>query len=123
MNWYLAALKKYAVFSGRARRKELWYFWLFGFIFGLILAFIDMVTGTWNTETGGGLLSNIFILVMILPNLAVSTRRLHDIGRTGWWILIMLIPLIGLIVLLIFYSQKGTQGENKHGPNPISAPE
>ncbi len=118
MNWYLEVLKKYAVFSGRARRKEYWFFVLFNLIISLVLTFIDSAFGTLNEETGYGLLSGVYSLAVLIPSLAVAVRRLHDTGRTGWWLLIGLIPLIGLIVLLIFFVQDSKPGDNEYGPNP-----
>ena len=118
MNWYLEVLKKYAVFSGRARRKEYWFFVLFNLIISLVLTFIDSALGTLNEETGYGLLSGVYSLAVLIPSLAVAVRRLHDTGRTGWWLLIGLIPLIGLIVLLIFFVQDSKPGDNEYGPNP-----
>lgn len=120
MSWYLAVLKKYAVFSGRARRKEFWYFTLFNVIVSIVLAAVDAAIGTLNTDSGIGLLSGIYSLAVIIPSIAVSVRRLHDIGRSGWWVLIGLIPLVGAIVLLIFNVQDSQPGENQYGPNPKS---
>jgi uncharacterized membrane protein YhaH (DUF805 family) len=117
MNWVLECLKKYAVFSGRAQRAEYWYFSLFYTLILIGLAIVDIATGLFSLELGIGVLSGIFALIMTMPILAVSVRRLHDTGRSGWWLLIALIPLAG-IVLLIFTVQDGTPGENKYGPNP-----
>jgi len=121
MNWYLEALKKYAVFSGRSRRKEYWYFFLFNSIFYLILLIIDTLTGTYNQENGMGLLTTIYFIAVLLPSLGLSVRRLHDTNRRGWWILLSLIPIIGAIVLLIFMVQDSTPGENRFGSNPKEA--
>ena len=121
MNWYIQVLKKYAVFSGRSRRKEYWYFVLFNLIITCILFFIDSITGTLNAATGYGLLSGVYSLAVLLPALGVAIRRLHDIGRTGWWILIGFIPLIGLIVLLIFFVKDSQPGDNQYGPSPKAA--
>lgn len=118
MNWYLEALKKYAVFDGRARRKEYWFFILFYIIFALALVFIDGMTGTYNEEYGVGVLSGFFILAMLIPNIAVAVRRLHDTDRSGWWILISLIPLIGGIWFLVLMVLDGTPGQNQYGPDP-----
>ena len=118
MNWYLEVLKKYAVFSGRARRKELWYFTLINSIILLVLTITDGLIGTFSIETGVGLLSSIYNLAIIIPNLAVTVRRLHDTDRSAWWLLIMLIPLIGIIVLLVFMMLDSNAGENKFGVNP-----
>src|SRR3954451_3952120 len=100
MSYYLEALKKYAVFSGRSRRMEFWYFVLFNIIVAVVLALIDTLLGTTIGVSSFGLLSGIYSLAVLIPTLAVTVRRLHDIDRTGWWIFINLIPLIGTIVLL-----------------------
>jgi uncharacterized membrane protein YhaH (DUF805 family) len=121
VSWYLEALKKYAVFSGRARRMEYWYFVLFNIIVTVVLALIDTLLGTFNIVQGVGLLSGIYSLAVLIPTLAVMVRRLHDIDRTGWWILINLIPLVGTIVLLVFALTPGTPGSNRYGPDPKQA--
>ena len=121
MSWYLEALKKYAVFSGRSRRKEYWYFVLFNIIVGVVLAAIDALLGTFSSSSNIGLLSGIYSLAVLIPTLAVTVRRLHDIDRTGWWILIGLVPLIGGIVLLVFALLDSTPGSNRYGPNPKEA--
>ncbi len=114
MSWYIKVLKKYAVFNGRARRKEYWMFVLFNVIFSAILAIIEFAIGMndWN------LLSTIYSLAVLIPSLAVSVRRLHDTDRTGWWIFIGLIPLIGAIILIVFMATEGQPGDNRYGPNP-----
>lgn len=121
MSWYLEVLKKYAVFNGRARRMEYWYFVLFNIIVLIVLSLIDVLLGTFNIVRGVGLLSGIYTLAVLIPTLAVTVRRLHDIDRTGWWILINLIPLIGTIVLLVFELTPGTPGSNRYGPDPKQA--
>ena len=121
MSWYLEVLKKYAVFSGRARRAEYWYFVLFNIIVAVVLSLIDTLLGTFNFMQGVGLLSGLYALAVLIPTLAVTVRRLHDIDRTGWWIFISLIPLIGFIVLLVFAVTDGTPGSNRYGPNPKGA--
>lgn len=118
MNWYLEVLKKYAVFSGRARRKEYWYFTLFNIIISIVLGVIDGVTGSFSAEAGIGLLGGVFTLAVLIPGIAVSVRRLHDTERSGWWLLIALIPLIGAIVLLVFMVQDSKPGQNQYGENP-----
>ena len=117
MNWYLEVLKKYAVFSGRARRKEYWYFVLFNIIIAVVLAVIDRVIGT-SHGGGAGLLGSLYSLAVLLPGIAVTVRRLHDTDRSGWWLLIGLIPVIGAIVLFVFVVGDSTPGENQYGPNP-----
>lgn len=121
MNWYLEVLKKYAVFNGRARRSEYWYFMLFSSIIGIVLAVIDGVTGSYSPEVGLGLLGGIYTLAVFIPSLAVLVRRLHDTQRSGWWLLIVLIPLIGAIVLLVFMVQDSKPGQNQYGANPKEA--
>ncbi len=121
MSWYIEAFKKYAVFSGRSRRKEYWYFVLFNVIVAIVLSIIDMVLGTFSSSSNIGLLSGIYSLAVIIPTLALSVRRLHDTDRSGWWILISLVPLIGSIVLLVFYVMDSTPGQNRFGPNPKGA--
>ena len=118
MNWYLEVLRKYLVFEGRARRKEYWFFVLFNIIIGIVLALIDRQTGTLNPETGVGFLSGIYSLAVLIPTIAVAIRRLHDTDRSGWWLLILLVPIIGGLVLLVFFVLDGTPGSNQFGPNP-----
>ena len=110
MNWYLAALKKYATFEGRARRKEFWFFALFNFLAIVLLALIDGVLGTFSEEAGIGLLSGIYVLAIFIPSIAVTVRRLHDTDRSGWWILLSFLPLIGGLVLLVFEVLDSTPG-------------
>jgi len=118
MNWYLIALKKYAVFSGRSRRKEYWYFYLFYILFIFVLTFIDVMIGTYDEVAEIGLFAGVFILFMLIPLLAASVRRLHDTDRSGWWLLINLIPLIGVIVFTVFTLQDSKPGENQYGSSP-----
>lgn len=117
MSWYLAVLKNYVGFSGRARRKEYWFFALFNFIIMLALIFIDVSMMGGNGGTGVGVLSGLYSLAVLIPSLAVTVRRLHDTDRSGWWILIGIIPLIGL-VLLVFMFLDGTPGNNSYGSDP-----
>ena len=112
---YLAVLRKYVEFSGRATRREYWTFILINLVISLILSFIDRSLGFASADTGVGLLSGIYSLAVFLPSLAVMVRRLHDTGRSGWWVLIGLIPFIGWIVLLIFALLEST-GDNEYGP-------
>ncbi|MBV9455213.1 MAG: DUF805 domain-containing protein [Rubrobacter sp.] len=118
MNWYLEVLNKYAVFSGRARREEYWMFLLINFVISIVLIFIDLLIGTFSPQTGVGLLEGLYSLAVLIPSIAVTVRRLHDTGRTGWWIFISLIPFIGWIVLLIFMVLDSEPGTNEYGPNP-----
>ena len=118
MNWYLGVLKQYATFEGRARRKEYWYFVLFYVLVYLVLAAVDGLTGTYNADAGVGLLSGLYVLATFLPSLAVTVRRLHDTDRSGWWVLINVVPIIGGIVLLVFMCLDSQPGANRFGPNP-----
>ena len=118
MNWYLKVLKKYAEFGGRSRRKEYWFFVLFSTLISILLISIDSATGTLRSPTGLGLLSGIYSLAVLIPSLAVSVRRLHDTSRTGWWLLLGIVPLIGPIVLLVFFVSDGNPDDNEYGPNP-----
>ena len=117
MYWYLEAFKKYAVFGGRSRRKEYWYFMLFNIVVIYVLEGIDRLLET-LTGLSVDLLIGIYALAAIIPLLAVSVRRLHDIDRSGWWYFITLIPLIGAIVMLVFTLLDSTPGHNRYGPNP-----
>lgn len=120
MQWYTDVIKKYVVFSGRARRKEFWMFVLFNAIIGIVLGIIDKAIGT-DFSSGSGVLGTIYSLAVLLPSLGVAWRRLHDTDRSGWWILIGIIPIIGWIVLIVFYAQEGKAGDNKYGPDPKGA--
>ena len=116
MNWYLGVLKKYAVFGGRARRKEYWMFVLFNVLITLALGIVEGIV-----LPGSSVLPGLYSLAVLVPGLAVSVRRLHDTGRTGWWVLISLVPIIGAIVLLVFMVLDSQPGENAFGPNPKAA--
>jgi uncharacterized membrane protein YhaH (DUF805 family) len=123
MNWYLAVLKKYAEFNGRARRTEYWMFQLFNFsicIAALILSVIFM-----KVSAGLGIfiyvLLVLYALAVLLPNLAVTVRRLHDSSKSGWLILVCLVPFIGGLIVFIMMLLDSTPGANLYGPNPKGA--
>ena len=118
MSWFLAALEKYATFAGRARRREYWFFFLFYLLIYFALSILDSLFGAFDHKQGVGLLSGVFALGMLIPSLAVGVRRLHDVGRSGWWLLISLVPLVGLLVLLAFALKDGDRGPNAYGPSP-----
>ena len=118
MDWYIKVLKQYAVFGGRAQRKEYWFFVLFNTLVSIGLTVIDGATGTLNAGIGMGLLSGVYSLAVFIPSLAVTVRRLHDTGRSGWWLLIVLIPLIGALALLAFLIFDSQPDENQYGANP-----
>jgi uncharacterized membrane protein YhaH (DUF805 family) len=111
MEWYIRVLNKYAVFTGQAQRAEYWYFVLFNFLFALGLDIFDHIIGI-------RILSSLYSLVVLIPGIAVAVRRLHDTDRSGWWLLINLIPVIGWIVCLVFLVQDSDPQENRFGPNP-----
>jgi uncharacterized membrane protein YhaH (DUF805 family) len=117
MNWYLAVLKNYAGFSGRARKKEYWMFFLFNMIFAFVAMILDNVFGIAMESTGYGPLYGLYMLAVIIPSLAVGVRRLHDVGKSGWMMLISFIPLIGAIWLLFLFVTDGNPGENEYGLN------
>ncbi|NJN75078.1 MAG: DUF805 domain-containing protein [Synechococcaceae cyanobacterium RL_1_2] len=113
MEWYVKVLRNYATFTGRARRAEYWYFVLFNFLIAMGLAIIEGIVAKQS-----GILGGVYQLGVIIPSLAVACRRLHDTGRSGWWMLIGLIPLIGAIVLIVFFCQDSQPESNEYGPNP-----
>lgn len=113
MNWYLKVLKQYADFDGRARRTEYWMYTLFNSIIGGII-----VAGIIMQVTGFVILFYIYQLFVIIPSLAVAVRRLHDIGKSGWNYLFSLIPLVGTILLLVWFCTDSQSGPNKWGENP-----
>ena len=129
MDWYLKVLKQYADFNSRARGKEYWMFILFNTIFGGIAMLLDNALGfgwggvAYAIDQGDviltpGPLSGIYALVLFIPGLAVLVRRLHDIGKSGWMILVALIPLIGTIWILVLMVTDSNPGENLYGANP-----
>ena len=120
IDYALTPLRKYASFSGRARRAEYWWFYLFVIIAFVVASIIDNLLGLGGSVGPYGMLSALLGLAMLVPSLAAGVRRLHDTDRTGWWLLIALIPLIGAIVLLVFYVSEGTRGDNRFGPDPKS---
>jgi uncharacterized membrane protein YhaH (DUF805 family) len=114
VNWYVDVLKNYVGFSGRARRQEYWMYFLFNIIAVVVLTIIDAVIKT-------SILVILYYLAVLLPTLAVGFRRLHDTGRSAWWLLLGIIPLIGSIIIIVFLASEGDAGENKYGPSPKQA--
>ncbi len=118
---------KYATFSGRAARSEFWWFVLFIMGMNFILTFVDsFLFGTVTTMPGGfeaqtsmPVFSGLFLLASFLPNISVIVRRLHDTDRSGWWYWIVLVPVIGIILLIVWLATRGTPGENRFGPDPL----
>ncbi len=115
MDWYIKVLKQYAVFDGRSRRKELWMFVLINLGVTVGLSVIEGVIGL------PAVLSGLYGLAVLLPAIGVAIRRLHDTGRAGWWILMCFVPIVGFIVLVIFYAQDSQPGSNQYGANPKGA--
>ena len=111
-------LSKYVDFTGRARRSEYWWFVLFGFLVGIVTSILDGILGTGYDDTTGGVVNSLGNLALLLPSLAVGVRRLHDIGKSGWWLLLWLIPIIGWIILIVWFCKDSDQGSNEHGPSP-----
>jgi len=122
MNWYMAVIRKYADFSGRARRKEYWMFALINFLISIVISIVGAIIGDSNGLISVSL-SGIYALFIFIPSLAVTVRRLHDTNKSGWWILISLIPFLGAIILLIFMIMDSDANDNAYGPNPKLAPE
>jgi uncharacterized membrane protein YhaH (DUF805 family) len=122
MEWYVKVLQQYTDFEGRARRKEYWMFTLVNFLITMALQALTFMVAGMNPESTLGLfLSGILALYglgILIPSLAVTVRRLHDTNRSGWWILINFIPVIGFIVMLVFLVQDSQNGTNQYGENP-----
>jgi len=127
MNWYLKVLKQYADFSGRARRKEYWMFGLFNFIFSYVAMYLDNALGTTmslhdnvygDIQMFYGYLYILYVMFVFIPGLAVGVRRLHDVGKSGWMFLVILIPLVGVIWLLVLFLKDSQLEDNKWGRNP-----
>lgn len=146
MNWYLLVFQKYATFTGRSRRKEYWMFFLFNIIFSILFAILDLIFDLKlinNSISNTGILGGVYSLVTFLPSLSVAVRRLHDINKSGWYLLLPVAPYIliilgvvlkgatiilsiiggltvlGLAILLIVWlATEGTSGENQYGPDP-----
>jgi len=110
MHSFLSALKKYAVADGRSTSKEFWEFMLVNFLLTIIIGIVDTVVES------GGMIFVLYCLAMLCPCLALSIRRLHDTNRTGWWLLLGFIPVVGQIILIIFTIQTSTVGQNRYGP-------
>ena len=129
MYWFIACLKKYAVFNGRARRAEYWYFVLFYWCIHVVLSLVDAQVGPeipipielseFPEETERlPILSAIYSLALLLPYIAVTTRRLHDVDKSGWWQLLSFVVIIGWIPLIVWSIKSGTIGPNRFGPDP-----
>lgn len=122
MEWFLKVLRNYAEFSGRARRIEYWMFVLFSIIFSIVALLVDNMLGVTFGETNYGFMYLLYQLVVLIPSLAVTVRRLHDTNKSGWLLLIAVIPFVGAIWLLVLTCMEGTSGPNKYGPDPKGGP-
>ena len=118
MNWYLDVLKQYAVFSGRVRRREYWMFVLFNGIVAMVALILDNILGITIGEMKLGYIYILFLLAVLIPSIAITVRRLHDVGKSGWMILIGLIPVVGTLWLLVLLAMEGSPGQNQFGQNP-----
>jgi uncharacterized membrane protein YhaH (DUF805 family) len=136
MYWMLLPFRRFAEFSGRSRPKEYWMFVLFVFLAMIVLSFVDAMVGlgtstryvdrtpfgvTMGVYNNAGLLTALFWLAALIPGLAVTVRRLHDSGKSGWWLLFGFVPVIGTITLFIFMIVGGSHGPNRFGPDPVHA--
>jgi uncharacterized membrane protein YhaH (DUF805 family) len=118
MNYYTDVLKKYAVFTGRARRKEYWMFVLCNLIVYVVLAILASILSAATNSSVFTVILYLYVLAILLPTIALGVRRLHDTGRSGWWMLIALVPFLGAITLFIFSVLDSQPGDNLYGPNP-----
>ncbi len=113
INWFMKVVTQhYFDFNGRARRAEFWWYILVNFIIAIVLNVIDGMLHL------GGILGGLFAVALLLPSLGVMVRRLHDTGRSGWWYFIVLVPLVGVILLIVWFAAEGTKGPNAYGPDP-----
>ena len=117
--WMMEPLRKYVTFGGRARRAEYWWYYLAYLIALTVAVMLDRILGSGGAYGIGGIFYALVALGAFLPSLAVSFRRLHDVNRSAWWFLIILVPLVGAIVLLVWFCSRGTVGPNQYGPDPL----
>ncbi|WP_394132729.1 DUF805 domain-containing protein [Shewanella maritima] len=122
MDWYLKVLKQYFDFGGRARRKEYWMFYLINTIISIAITLVEMGIGTYDEVSGYGIFSSIYSLLVLIPSIAVSVRRLHDTDHSGWWLLLLFIPILGWLFLLVVFCFNSKE-DNEYGPNPKSEPQ
>lgn len=123
MNWFLYCFRNYGKLDGRASRPEYWGFFLMTLLIFMFLAVLDGFLGKFSGELGLGILSGIFMVLMLIPSIAVGARRLHDTGRSGWWQLVNLVPYVGTIIVLVLFSMRGQTGTNVYGEPPAHSPE
>ncbi len=121
IEWYKKVVfENYANFNGRARRSEYWFYTLANLIIAIALMIIDNVAGLAFENIGYGPLYMLYSLAVLIPGLAVTVRRLHDVNKSGWFLLIAIVPLIGAIWLLVLFLTEGTKGSNNYGEDPKS---
>lgn len=113
MNWYLKVMREYFNVNGRARRTEYWMYFLVYLVIVIVASVLDAIL---NSQLIGGLVA----LAHLIPSITVGVRRLHDIGRSGWWLLIVLVPLIGWLIALYWATRKGDEHDNAYGANPMA---
>ena len=119
IEWYKKVVfENYVNFNGRARRSEYWYYTLVTVIISIILTIIDKTTGLTFGIAESGIISSVYSLLVFLPGLSVLVRRLHDVGKSGWFFFIVFIPIAGIIWLLVLLCKEGNQGANAYGPDP-----
>ena len=111
MHWYIKVIRNYVGFTGRARRSEYWYFVLINFFNSVLTSYMDVTFGTFDEETRLGLFNTTYALLVLIPNIAVSIRRMHDVGKSGWY---MLIPIYNIVL----FATPGIVGENEYGSDP-----
>lgn len=118
MDWFIYALQRFRDFDGRSRRKEFWNYILFYLLMSIGATFLDNIFGFSDVGDNVGPIHSLFVFIMLIPSIAVSVRRLHDVNKSGWFLLVGFIPIIGFIWLLIYYLRPGDYGPNRFGPDP-----
>ncbi|HKK31283.1 MAG TPA: DUF805 domain-containing protein [Alphaproteobacteria bacterium] len=122
MRRFREGFRRYFEFGGRSSRLDYLMFIVGCFVVGFFLAMVDVFAGTYDPGSGAGLLSSIFQLAVLIPVIAVSVRRLHDFDASGWWYLLMLIPVVNIVLFLVLLFKPGTDGPNRFGPDPRNQP-
>lgn len=120
VDWAKRPIHKYADFTGRAPRAEYWWFILFTIIGEVIAMSLDSLLGLSHLIGPYGPILCLYLLALLVPSIAVGVRRLHDTDRSGWWLLIAFIPILGALALLFFFASEGTKGDNRYGPDPYA---
>lgn len=119
MDWYFNVLKRYAIFRGREARKEYWMFVLFNGILAMVALILDNVLGLTVGNVKFGVFYLVFTLTLLVPTLAATSRRLHDVGKSAWWMLLFFVPVVGAIWLIVLMVGEGFKGTNKYGDSPL----